>query len=560
MPPLSLPESAAASMQVWQRLGTTQRVVLVFTALAVVAGVLGLVSYAGRTDYQTLYSGLGPEDAAAVVAKLDALKVPHRIAEGGTTIQVPAEKLDELRLNLAAEGLPGSGSLGFEIFDRTQLGVTDFTENVNLRRALEGELARTVRGLKEVATARVHVSLPRERPFSSTQGEAKASVVVKLKPGRTLEASNVAAVQQLVASAVEGLKPDAVVVVDDRGTLLCEPVGQAVAAGLNNREMNEKKRFQDELAGNVLAILEPLYGAGHVSTRVNAELDFSEVEETAELYEPERRAIVSEQRAEERGPQALTASGVPGTAANLAASGAAAPAATAALAPPAKLSETKNYEVSKTVRKTSSPRGRLRRISVAVVVDSHARTAPVASAAAPPAAADAAAPPDATPIADAARQPDPQRIASLVTAAVGLDTARGDQVQVEVLPFDLAAAGSPEPVAPPSKADLARDYLREYGRTAGLAAIGLFGYLLLVRPLKREAVKALRAASAPGSVAGASSPAAALAARSEGAQVSLAMAPPVVPAEVRAAVTKAVSADPAQTARFIREWLEREAS
>src|SRR5260370_12765478 len=201
----------------------TQRVTIVAVVLAAGAGLVAVTRWRREGDFRRLYSSLASDDAGAVVKKLKETGVDFRLSEGGSTVLVPSARVAETRLEMASAGLPKSGRIGFELFDKTNFGATEFVEHINYRRALEGELERTIMSLAEVEQARVHVTFPKESVYLESREPAKASVVVRLRPGARLLPPNVVAVEHLVASAVEGLTPEAVSVLDVRGTLLNRP-------------------------------------------------------------------------------------------------------------------------------------------------------------------------------------------------------------------------------------------------------------------------------------------------------------------------------------------------
>src|ERR1017187_1606639 len=303
--------------QLLARLSTAQKISIVTAALLVAGALFGFLQWRHAGDFRALYTGLAAEDAGAVVQKLKESATEYRLSENGTTILAPSAKLAELRLQLAAGGLPKSGRMGFELFDKASFGMTDFAEHVNYRRALEGELERSITSLAEVERARVHLTLPRESLYLEARQPAKASVVLGLRAGAQLSPQNVMAVCNLLASAVEGLAPEAVSVVDTRGNLLNRPRksgGEGLEgseASLEYREMVEKG-----LLAKIQSTLEPLLGADRFRATVSAECDFSSGEQSEENFDPARSVMVSSQKSEDVAPAAL-AGGVPGTASNL---------------------------------------------------------------------------------------------------------------------------------------------------------------------------------------------------------------------------------------------------
>src|ERR1017187_5068051 len=299
------------------RLSMAQKLRIVAAAALVVAALVAFIQWRRAADFRPLYTGLAAEDAGAVIQKLKETGTEFRLSENGSTVLGPSARLAELRLQLAAGGLPKSGRMGFELFDKTSFGMTDFAEHVNYRRALEGELERSITSLAEVERARVHLTLPRESLYLEARQPAKASVVLGLRPGAQLSSQNVMAVCTLLASAVEGLAPEAVSVVDTRGNLLNRP-RKSGGEGLEGSEANLEYRemVEKSLLAKIQSTLEPLLGADRFRASVSAECDFSSGEQSEESFDPARSVMVSSQKSEDIAPAAL-AGGVPGTASNL---------------------------------------------------------------------------------------------------------------------------------------------------------------------------------------------------------------------------------------------------
>src|ERR1039457_1764658 len=244
-------------------LSLLQRVSIVAMAALVIAGLVTFSHYRHEGDFHPLYTGMAPEDAATVVQKLKESAVEYRLLDNGGTVAVPSARLAESRLALAAAGLPKSGRIGFELFDKNNFGATEFVEHINYKRALEGELERSVMSLAEVEQARVHLTLPKESVFIDQQQPAKASVMVKLRPGTQISTQNVLAVTNLVASAVEGLTPEAVSVVDMDGTLLSRPKKSAGGDGseVTSESLEVRQQIEKSLVAKISETLEPLLGA-----------------------------------------------------------------------------------------------------------------------------------------------------------------------------------------------------------------------------------------------------------------------------------------------------------
>src|SRR5215467_7826425 len=245
------------------KLSWSQKLSLALLTIAVIAGVSALIYYTNQEEYQLLYTNLSAEDSGTVIAKLKELKVVYQLEDSGRAIKVPAARIDELRIQLASDGLPLSGKIGFEIFDRTNFGMTEFVEQVNYKRAMEGELVRTILSLKEISQARVHLVLPKESLFQDKAQPAKASVVVKLNAGRRLSENSISGIVHLVASAVEGLDPSNVTVTDSSGTLLSVLQGSSDDA-LNRTQLAVRTQMEKDLSAKVTGILEPVVGVGKV--------------------------------------------------------------------------------------------------------------------------------------------------------------------------------------------------------------------------------------------------------------------------------------------------------
>jgi flagellar M-ring protein FliF len=410
--------------ELWGRLTLAQKLVLVGVTVGLAAGFLWLVFSAAtpRPD-AVLFSRLSPEDAGQIVKTLQTEGVPYRLDDGGRTVLVPSDRVYDLRLKLASEGVPQGGVVGFEIFDKSGFGMTDFAQKVNYTRALEGELTRTIRRLDGVEGARVHLVLPEKKLFEEQSEPASASVVLQLSAGGRLAAKQIQGVVYLVSSSVEGLKPDKVTVVDTKGNVLYQQSGDETAM-LAASQIEYKRAYEKDVERRVREMLETVLGSGAAVVQVAAYLDFDKVEETSETFDPEATAVRSEQRATESssGPSG-GAQGVPGVASNVA--GAAAPAtqpAGGSAGASNKETETVNYEISKKVTRVQKSQGSLKRLTVAVAVDGAYR--PVQGKKEKefvPRTADELA-----------------KIRSLVEKAVGVDANRGDQVEVTSIPFKPA--------------------------------------------------------------------------------------------------------------------------
>ena len=441
---------------------------MVLLGIAVAAGVSLFVYARNQNPTMTvLFSNLESQDAAQIVERLRDMRIPYELDAGGTAVLVPEQSVHETRLTLSAEGLPSGGGVGFEIFDEQRFGESEFAEQVKYHRALEGELARTISHMSGVEHARVHLVLPNRSLFRSAEPQASASVVLNLRPGWRMSENQVRGIVHMVASSVRGLEAERVTLVDGAGRKL---------AGGSDDERDE------EQAGNVLAyrrdverakeesvqnLLDRTLGLGRAIVRVSADVNFAREERTEEKYEPQTIATRSFQITEERDAAGNnTTQGIPGAASNL--PGGEAPQQTSGGSDSfLRRSETRNFEVSKTVRRAIEPVGRIDRLNVAVVVDgswtgvgAKRKFKPV---------------------------PDREltRIGSIVQSAVGANAERGDRVTVECVPFaesTKAADPTAEAVDPLAKY---KPYL-PYA-AAGLGA--LFVLVLLMMMLRRKRKK-----------------------------------------------------------------------
>jgi flagellar M-ring protein FliF len=420
-------------------LTTMQRVTIVVCALAMAAGVMWFSRWQQDAGMRPLYTALSPEDASAMVAKLRESGVVYKVGENGTSLLVPEARVAELRLEMAGLGLPKTGRIGFEIFDKTNFGITDFAEHVNYRRAVEGELERSVMALAAVQQARVHVSLPKESVFTDSREAAKASVLVGLRPGARLSAQNVIAITNLVSSAVEGLAPELVSVVDMNGNLLSRPRRDGLPDGAQISEvaLEYRQAIEHDLALKINNTLDPLLGADKFRTGVSAEVDMTSGEQSEETFDPTKSVMVTSQKTEDSSgtTRAAAAPTPPGTSANLPQAAAAHPTGSGSTS--TKRSESIAYQSSRVTKHVKLPQGAIKRLSIAVLVDQGAKWEGQGKQ-----MHRVVTPPDTEKI---------KAIQTLVSTLVGLNPERGDQLTVEALPFDstlnmeLPPAQTPEP-------------------------------------------------------------------------------------------------------------------
>lgn len=416
-------------------LTTMQRVTIVFCAVAMAAGVVWFSHWQQEAGMRPLFSALSPEDASAMVQKLRESGVVYKVGENGTSLLVPEARVAELRLEMAGLGLPKTGRIGFEIFDKSNFGITDFAEHVNYRRAVEGELERSVMALAAVQQARVHVTLPKESVFTDSRESAKASVLVGLRPGARLSAQNVIAITNLVSSAVEALAPESVSVVDMNGNLLSRPRRDGLPDGaqISEAALEYKQAIEHDLALKINNTLDPLVGAERFRTGVSADVDMSSGEQSEETFDPTKSVMVTSQKTEDSSgtTRAAAVPTPPGTAANLPPASAAHPTGSGSNS--TKRSESIAYQSSRITKHMKLPQGALKRLSIAVLLDQGAKWEGQGKQ-----MHRVVTPPDTEKI---------KAIQGLVSALVGLNPERGDQLTVEALPFD-STLNMELPVAP----------------------------------------------------------------------------------------------------------------
>ncbi|MGH7233369.1 MAG: flagellar basal-body MS-ring/collar protein FliF [Nitrospiraceae bacterium] len=345
-----------------------RRLTILVMFAASVAGLIAIGLWTQQPEMQVLYTNLSPEDAGTIVERLKEAKVPYELGAGGTAILVPRPQVHDVRLQLAGQGLPHGGGVGFEIFDRTTLGMSEFVQKLNYRRALQGELARTIAQMPEVARARVHLAVPERRLFSTEQDRAHASVVLSLKGAGGLSKPQIEGIVHLVASSVEGLQPRDVTVVDGHGRLLSKTADDG-PGHLTGSQMEYQRSLEKDIEARIQTMLERIVGTNKAVVRVSSVLDFRQVEMTEERYDPNGQVVRSEQRGQEKanGSNGVVG-GVPGVASNVPPAEPPEPAQTSN-SNSANKNETVNYEISRTVSRIIEPTGTIKKLSAAVLVD-----------------------------------------------------------------------------------------------------------------------------------------------------------------------------------------------
>jgi len=468
-----------------------------FTLIAFVGGtIIGfifLMNWAGSPDFQVLYSNLGPEDGGAIVSALKEKRIPYKISSNGSSILAPSELVYDLRLELAANGLPRGSGVGFEIFDNAKLGMTEFVQNVNYQRALQGELSRTIDRIDGVESSRIHIVMPAKSLFIEEETPATASVSLKLRSGRWLSKDQVQAIVHLVSSSISGLSPENITIVDNYGKMLSGTKDNSGTGQVGSDQLGLQEKMEKSLENRIQTMLETALGAGKAIARVSCALDFTREEKTEELYQPDNKAIRSEQLFSERsGVKEAAPSGIPGMLSNTQAkepvqveADTEAAAAQSSGSTQAKKTETStasplflkqdrtvNYEISKLTSHIVEPFARLKSVSVAVMVDGIHKGVEGKD--------------KKTEWKYFPRTDDEMaKLEKIVKHAINFNAERGDSVEVVNLPFEPRMAIEDE------EAETEKGWfstLKEYAPSTKLFSLSLlllFSFVFVIRPVIR---------------------------------------------------------------------------
>jgi flagellar M-ring protein FliF len=473
----------------WRAMPPRSKIAAMVGAAASVAILVAAWLWSQQPDYKILFSNIPDKDGGAIIASLTQLNIPYKMSEGGNAILIPAPLVPETRLKLASQGLPKGGSVGFELIDNQKFGATQFQEQVNYQRALEGELAKSIQSLGAVQAARVHLAIPKPTLFMREQQKPTASVLVSLYGGKTLDRAQVAGIMHLVSSSLPDLPVKNVSVVDQSGALLSPQADNAGSGRLDATQLTYVQQLEQTHIRRIMEILAPLYGAENVRAQVTADIDFSQSESTSEAFKPNQNptdaAVRSQQISDAGNSGGAGASGVPGALTNQptppasatvnngttnpnAAAGAGAAAAGNNNA--SRRESITNYEVDKTVRHTSTPTGQLKRLSAAVVVNNKS---------VPPAK------PGGNPTSAPLSADEVTQINNLVKEAIGFSKDRGDSINVVNAPFTPPTVEK-LPEVPlwkqPDNVAIAKDF----GRYALFALLLLFVVFGVFKPIMRQ--------------------------------------------------------------------------
>ena len=500
--PSQTPDNMADRVrQAVARLTGQQRIVLMVAVAAVIALLVAASTWVKQADYRILFSNIGERDGGSIIAALDQMNVPYRFNDSGNAVLVPGSKVHEVRLRLASQGLPKGGAVGFELMENQKFGVSQFAEQVNYQRGLEGELARTIQSIAAVQAARVHLAIPKPTVFVREELRPSASVMINLYPGRALEASQIAGIQNLVSASVPNLAANSVTLIDQSGAMLSQLKSKLTEAGLDATQIRYVQELEANAIKRVEDILVPLLGKGNAHVQIAADVDFSQSEQTAETHRPNTTppdVVIRSQQTSESANGSPSAQGVPGALTNQPPTPATTPLTTPAIpgaggttpaSPPipgqinaagiqatisnlgqpvsTRKDSTINYEVDKTIRHTKQSIGTIKRLSAAVVINHRKDAKGVMK-----------------PLADA----ELKQINELVKEAMGFNKERGDTVSVANAAFTpversesgLAIWKDPELLA----------MLKELFKYAAIAGILAYLIIKVIRPLLQTMMQA----------------------------------------------------------------------
>lgn len=517
-----------------------QRVTL-GSSVALAAGALYVfVSLMSSGEYQTLYSGLSPDEGATLVQHLAVRGITAQLSSDGTSLSVPAGKASAARLDLAAEGLPRSGHLGFEIFDKPNWAGSDFVEQVNYQRALEGELEKTIEAMSGIEAVRVHLAMAHDSLFTEQQRDAKAAVMVKLQPGARLSDDDLSAITFLVSSAVDNMKPEDVRVMDADG--------HVPLLGHGGVHPQEAQDMEAALSQKIVDTLGPLAGPGQVRASVTVEYENGSNETTQESYDTNDSVVLTSQMTADDAAFAASAQGVPGSTSNVPQAQAQQPLKAPVADPKIDgiRNENKTFGVGKTLRRTVLPAGGIRRMSAAVIVDDAIETTTQNKK---------------TVETRRKRTPDEMKqIETLAAAAIGINPTRGDQLAVVNMSFN---ANPSDNLAPPTLVQRIPNLINQWMpvlRYVGFGIVFMLLYLLILKPLKKQLTASFTgtprltgASVATAALAGAGS------AGSASMQAGLPEAQPALSpmAALQETLSQRVVNEPVQTSRLVQDWLKQ---
>lgn len=533
-------------------LGPMRLMALAGVALASIVFFAFLTTRLSTPDMALLYADLEIKDSNQIVAKLDALGIPYELRANGTQILVPSDKALRLRMSLAEDGLPKGGSVGYEIFDKSEgFGASTFVQNVNLLRALEGELARTIRSMAQVKAARVHLVMPKRELFSRDQLQPSASIAISTAGPGQLSKTEVAAIQHLVAAAVPGLKPQRISVVDDKGNLLARGTeGTDPEQEAMNNATEMRRTYEARLAHQIEELLERSVGPGKVRAKVTADMDFDRITTNEEKYDPDGQVVRSTQTVDEKNDskdgtqdKAVTVqTNLPRV--DPTAKPATGGESSSSASHSTRTEESVNYEISRIVKQHTREGGVVRRLSVAVLVDGTYANAT-----------------DGKKTYTPRPEKEMAQIATVVRSAIGFDEKRGDVVDVVNMRFNDDTVAADDTASAPLL-DLSKaDYMR-IGQIAVLAILGILVILFVIRPILRRIFEGAKARPQEALPTAPATPALAAPERDVAAEIDKMIDVRQVEGRVRASSIKKigdiVDKHPESTVAILRNWMYQE--
>jgi len=465
----NLAQLGSQLLESWKQLGLNQRVSLVLASSVVIGGIIGLIAWSGRADYSLLYGKLPDAEASKVISALDDMKVAYKTGGGGGSIYVPADKVHVLRMQLAGKGIPRGDGVGFEIFDKANFGISDFVQHANYIRAVQGELARTISQMDEIEQARVAVVLPENRLILDKDRHPTASVFVRVRGNGDLPAHAVNSIRFLVANSIEGLKANYVTVVDNQGHTLSESTDDDSFAGLSSAQFTARRDLEQYFGRKVEGMLDKVLGPGQAIVRVSAEVNYDTISTVEEKFDPDGQVIRSQTKNDENVDSSRSTGESVGTSVNTGAS-------TNANSANSPVNSTRNqkavtkveFEVSKLTSNNYKSPGNVKRISAAVTVATRYEGTGK----------------DRKPI---ARTPDElEKLRRMVSGALGADTVRGDQVNLEELPFNEEVSTE---IARQFQKDEKWQFWLGLARSLGYPALAVGVLIFLVRLLKKTPIE-----------------------------------------------------------------------
>jgi flagellar M-ring protein FliF len=405
-----------------KRLTSLQKIVIFSIFFLVIGGLIYIINSASKPDMAILYSSLEQNDASKIVDKLKEKNIEYEIKDNGSTILVDKKVLYETRLSLASDGLPETSTVGYEIFDKTNLGMSEFVQKLNYKRAIEGELSKTIGALQEINKVRVHIVIPEKALFEKDQKNATASVSLNLKSGRSLSKISIEGIQNLVSSSIEGMSPDNVIVVDQRGRILSEKqLDKSAVAGLTASQYEQQKKVEEYLSGKVQSLLSGVLGQGNSEVRVNADLDFTQIEKTITDYNPDRTVERSTQAIEESN---TSLDSVNNSLVNINKNQAINTNPYINKNTKTQSNVISNYEISKTVERIVQGVGNIKRLSIAALVNGTTKVEEKNG--------------QKVLVYVPRKDEEMQKLNEIVKNSVGYDPSRNDQVSVLNVPFDTS--------------------------------------------------------------------------------------------------------------------------